>query len=98
MKFIAALYFASSLAANADAFVTAPTTGRHRPSPLRDPTALAMVNPLDILNPKTVLMILKEGKVGLVKSIAGEYDKAAVRSKIDDLVGSEPVLMLSFTT
>eukprot|EP00986_Skeletonema_menzelii_P013227 scaffold7559_cov137-Skeletonema_menzelii.AAC.11 len=41
---------------------------------------------------------LKEGKVGLVKSLAGDYDSAAVRSKIDNLISDNDVLMFSFTT
>ena len=41
---------------------------------------------------------LKEGKVGLVKSLAGDYDSAAVRSKIDNLISENDVLMFSFTT
>ncbi len=41
---------------------------------------------------------VKEGKKRLVKSIAGDYDAAAVRGKIDGLISENPVLMLSFTT
>jgi len=55
-------------------------------------TTLAM-NPIDGL-----FSFLKEGKVGLVKSLAGDYDSAAVRSKIDNLVSENNVLMFSFTT
>ena len=50
-------------------------------------------NPLD-----TLFSVLKEGKVGLVKSLAGEYDADAVRAKLDGLVEDNSVLMLSFTT
>lgn len=49
--------------------------------------------PLDSL-----FAFLKGGKVGLVKSLAGEYDAIAVRSKIDSLVKKNSVLMFSFTT
>ena len=90
MRAFAALYFAS-IAAIAGAFVA--PTGRSLPSRSNNvPLALA-ASPLD-----TLFAVLKEGKVGLVKSLAGDYDSAAIRSKIDGLVSSEPVLMLSFTT
>jgi len=55
-------------------------------------TSLA-ANPLD-----NIFALLKGGKIGLVKSLAGEYDTVAVRSKIDSLIKNSPVLMLSFTT
>ena len=54
---------------------------------------LLAANPLD-----TLFSVLKEGKVGLVKSLAGEYDADAVRAKLDGLVEDNSVLMLSFTT
>lgn len=41
---------------------------------------------------------LNEAKKGLVKMIAGEYDKGAVRAELDNLIAEKPVLMLSFTT
>ena len=37
-------------------------------------------------------------KVGLVKSLAGDYDADAVRGKLENMVADNPVLMLSFTT
>lgn len=40
----------------------------------------------------------KQGKVGLVKSLAGDYDSDAVREKIDGLVKKNAVFMFSFTT
>ena len=40
----------------------------------------------------------KQGKVGLVKSLAGAYDPDAVREKIDGLVKKNAVFMFSFTT
>lgn len=41
-----------------------------------------------------------EGKKALVKSLAGKYDQAAVRARLDDWIGDQekPVLMLSFRT
>jgi len=60
----------------------------------RQPIPLALsANPLN-----TLFSVLKEGKVGLVKSLAGDYDADAVRGKLDNLVAGNPVLMLSFTT
>ena len=41
---------------------------------------------------------LNEGKKALVKSFAGEYDAAAIRARINQLVQQNDVLMLSFTT
>ena len=41
---------------------------------------------------------LKEGKKALVKSLAGEFDEAAVKARLDNLVSDNKVLMLSFTT
>ena len=42
--------------------------------------------------------LLKGGKTGLVKSLAGPYDSAEIRQKIDTYVNNNPVLMFSFTT
>ena len=42
--------------------------------------------------------LLSEGKKQLVKALAGEYDEAAIREKLNGLVNDNPVLMLSFTT
>lgn len=41
---------------------------------------------------------LNEGKKALVKSLAGDYDAAAIRARMDSLVKDNAVLMLSFTT
>mmetsp|Transcript_34194 Transcript_34194/g.72856 ORF Transcript_34194/g.72856 Transcript_34194/m.72856 type:complete len:187 (-) Transcript_34194:247-807(-) len=49
-------------------------------------------------SPFDVFSILKEGKVGIAKSLAGDYDEDAVKRKLDNLVKKNPVLMLSFTT
>ena len=49
---------------------------------------LSMANPLENL-----FAVLKEGKVGLVKSIAGDYDAIAIRNKMDTLIEENPVLM-----
>ena len=56
-------------------------------------TSLEMGNPID-----GFFAFLKEGKVGLVKSLAGDYDAPAIRSKIDNLISENDVLMFSFTT
>ena len=89
VKVLAALYIAS-IAAAARAFAPPPAA---RSLARRTPMIALAAGPLDNL-----FGFLKEGKVGLVKSIAGEYDSVAIRAKIDSLVESNPVLMLSFTT
>lgn len=52
-------------------------------------TSTTQVNLFDIFN---------EGKKALVKKIAGDYDAAAIRARLDGLIADNPVLMLSFTT
>jgi hypothetical protein len=42
--------------------------------------------------------IFNAGKKAFVKSLAGDYDAIAVRTKIDNLIKNNSVLMLSFTT
>ena len=56
-------------------------------------TALAMASPIDNL-----FALLKGGKTGLVKSLAGEYDADEIQSRMNSLITESPVLMLSFTT
>ncbi len=41
---------------------------------------------------------LNDGKKALVKSLAGEYDQAAIQARIQGLVDSNSVFMFSFTT
>ena len=40
----------------------------------------------------------KQGKIALVKSLAGDYDEAAVSNRLDGLIKDNKVLVLSFTT
>ncbi|GAX24567.1 hypothetical protein FisN_4Hh086 [Fistulifera solaris] len=42
--------------------------------------------------------VLKDAKKALVRKLAGEYDSEAVRARIDNLIKTNDVLMLSFTT
>ena len=42
--------------------------------------------------------IFNEGKKALVRKLAGEYDQAAIRARLDGLIANSPVLMLSFET
>ena len=42
--------------------------------------------------------IFNEGKKKLVKSLAGDYDEAAIKARVNGLIADSPVLMLSFTT
>jgi len=41
---------------------------------------------------------IKEGKKALVKSLAGDYDSAAIQARMDGLIENNKVLMFSFTT
>lgn len=41
---------------------------------------------------------LNEGKKAFVKLLAGPYDEAKVRSKLETLTAQDGVVMLSFTT
>ena len=84
MRLLSALTFAS-IAISANGFVSG--------SASRRPTLALAANPLE-----TIFSVMKEGKVGLVKSLAGDYDAVAIQSKLDNMVESNPVLMLSFTT
>ena len=85
MRVLSALTFAS-IAISAYGFVSGSAVSRR-------PTLALASNPLE-----TIFSVMKEGKVGLVKSLAGDYDAVAIQSKLDSLVESNPVLMLSFTT
>lgn len=90
MRILAALSLASC-AVLARPFT--PAGGRFAtllPSPRRTTTSSLMGGgPFDIFN---------EGKKAFVKSLAGDYDAIAVRTKIDSLIKDNSVLMLSFTT
>jgi hypothetical protein len=44
----------------------------------------------------SVFDFFNEGKKMVVKKLAGEYDEVAIRSRLDDLITTNPVLMLSF--
>ena len=41
---------------------------------------------------------LNNAKKQLVKGMAGNYDAAAIQARLNDLIGTHKVLMLSFTT
>ena len=56
-------------------------------------TALSLGNPVE-----SFFSFLKDGKKKMVKSQAGDYDAAAVQTRIKTLVKDTPVLMFSFTT
>jgi len=45
-----------------------------------------------------ILGLFDDGKKKLVKSMAGEYDSAAIQDRINLLIDDNPVLMFSFTT
>ena len=76
----------------ADAFVPAPIVGNsisnNKVSP--SPTEMHMVGGIkDLFN---------DGKKKVVKVIAGDYDKVAIKARVDGLIADSPVLMFSFTT
>ena len=76
----------------ADAFVPAPIVGdsiiSNKVSP--SPTEMHMVGGIkDLFN---------DGKKKVVKVIAGDYDKVAIKARVDGLIADSPVLMFSFTT
>lgn len=60
----------------------------------RGKRAVAITSPsrLQLMN------FFNEGKKALVKSLAGDYDQAAIRERLDSLITESPVLMLSFET
>ena len=86
-----AVALAMALSSTADAFVPAPAVGNsisNKVSP--SPTELHMVGGIkDLFN---------DGKKKVVKVIAGDYDKVAIKARVDGLIADSPVLMFSFTT
>lgn len=75
----------------ASAFTSCPLSRTARPIVASKSTLDA--SPLD-----NIFALLKGGKLGLVKSLAGDFDEAAIKSKLDGLIEKNSVLMLSFTT
>jgi len=85
-----AVALAVALSSTADAFVpAAPAVGDSIGNSKVSPTEMRMVDIVDIFN---------EGKRKVVKSIAGDYDKVAIKARVDGLIADNPVLMFSFTT
>ena len=78
-----AVALALALSSTVDAFVPVSNT----PSTSR--TSSTEVHVFDMFN---------EGKKKLVKSLAGDYDEAAIKARVDGLISASPVLMFSFTT
>jgi len=42
--------------------------------------------------------VFNEGKKALVRKLAGDYDQAAIRARLDGLISENKVLFLSFET
>jgi len=86
-----AVALAVALSSTADAFVpAAPAVGDSIGNRSKvSPTEMRMVDIVDIFN---------EGKRKVVKSLAGDYDKVAIKARVDGLIADNPVLMFSFTT
>ena len=77
-----------ALSSTADAFVPAPIVGDSISNKV-SPTEMHMVDIVDLFN---------DGKKKVVKVIAGDYDKVAIKARVDGLIADSPVLMFSFTT
>ena len=63
-----------------------------------DPTKVWYAGIADAVQNVLTNSPLNEGKKALVKSLAGDYNQAAVRARLDGLIADKPVLMLSFRT
>mmetsp|Transcript_22759 Transcript_22759/g.29469 ORF Transcript_22759/g.29469 Transcript_22759/m.29469 type:complete len:106 (+) Transcript_22759:122-439(+) len=76
------------------------------PSTHRKASALSVSDPTKGPVPEVANVIqnvltnspLNKGKLLLVKFLAGPYDEKATRAKLDEIIVSSPVVMLSFTT
>ena len=88
---LAVALIAMTLSSTADAFVPAPAVGNSiSNNKVSSPTELHMVGGIkDLFN---------DGKKKVVKVIAGDYDKVAIKARVDGLIADSPVLMFSFTT
>ena len=62
----------------------------------KDPTKVWYAGIADAVQNVLTNSPLNEGKKALVTALAGDYDKAAVRAKLDGLIEDKAVLMLSF--
>jgi glutaredoxin 3 len=63
-----------------------------------DPTKVWYAGIADAVQNVLTNSPLNEGKKALVQMLAGDYDKEAVRAKLDGLIADKNVIMLSFTT
>lgn len=61
-----------------------------------DPTKTFVAGLADTVQNMLTNSPLNEGKKALVRSLAGDYDRASVRAKLDGLIAQKPVLMFSF--
>lgn len=71
-------------------------TARQSGNDDNDPTKVWYASLANALQNAITTSPLNEGKKAFVRMLAGDYDEAATRAKIEGLVESEPVLMLSF--
>ena len=80
-----------ALSSTAHAFVPAPAVGNSiSNNKVSSSTEIHMVGGIkDLFN---------DGKKKVVKVIAGDYDKVAIKARVDGLIADSPVLMFSFTT
>jgi len=61
-----------------------------------DPTKVWYAKIADVVQNLLTNSPLNEGKKALVRSLAGDYDKAETRAKLESLISNEKVFMLSF--
>ena len=61
-----------------------------------DPTKSFVAGVADTVQNFLTNSPLNEGKKALVRSLAGEYDQAAIQAKLNGFITEKPVLMLSF--
>jgi len=63
-----------------------------------DPTKVWYAEAANVVQSLLTNSPLNEGKKFVVKALAGPYDEAATRAKLDAFTTQEPVTMLSFRT
>jgi hypothetical protein len=88
----------ASLALSVFLLASEPSTAFVRPNLLPTVTSASYSSSPSRSTNLHLFGFLNEGKKALVKNLAGEYDSVAIQERINGLIGSNDVLMLSFTT
>jgi len=63
-----------------------------------DPTKVWYAGVANVIQNALTNSPLNEGKKALVRALAGDYDQAATRAKLENMIATEKVLMFSFPT